>query len=196
MVPPCFQFLCIFSSYWAEWQKFFTHAYLFPSLSNFLLIRMHCSSVWRKWSLNISQLSWTTLPCTTWSHVILPRRSLKKLKLALLKSMSAILLVSLLPPQPVVNSTISCSLQPRPLPTFMILNSVYLTCKYIYDIVTHEFFSFKAKLTNPRAFCNIVTLSVSSHYACSTTFSFVMAKHPVKQNSLVLFPKFSYTGFP
>lgn len=52
---------------------------------------MYCSWAWRKWSLDIHLLSWTPLPSMVNSHGILPRRSVKRPKLALMNSRVAIL---------------------------------------------------------------------------------------------------------
>lgn len=81
------------------------HEGLLLLLPNFLLFGMHHFCAWKKWSLNINQLSKTLLPCRACSHVILPRRSLRRPNLALLKSLVA--LPSLLT---VLNSTVLWSL--------------------------------------------------------------------------------------
>lgn len=80
---------------------------LFFPLPDFLHIWKDCSHTWRKWSSNINWLSLTSLPCRVCSYGILPRRFLKKLKLALLKSVVVNLLAALLSPHPVLNSTLS-----------------------------------------------------------------------------------------
>lgn len=72
------------------------YAGLLPTFPDFLLIWFHCSWAWRKWSLNINQLSWIPLPCRSCSHGILPR-SLSRLQLTLLKSMVKILLPCFIP---------------------------------------------------------------------------------------------------
>lgn len=85
-----------------------------------------------EWSWNINQVSGTPLACITCSHVILSRRSLKKLKLALLKSIVATSLISLLPPRPVVKSTISWSLQLR-----LLLYNIKFFVNVFYNRVMH-----------------------------------------------------------
>lgn len=79
---------------------------------------MHWFWAWRKLCSNINQISWKPLPSRAWTHGIPPCRSLKRPNLALLKSRIVILLIDLLPPQRILNYTISCSLQPRLPPTF------------------------------------------------------------------------------
>lgn len=63
--------------------------------------------------MSIKQLLWTPLPSRALSHGIPPNRSLKRTKLPLLKSRVAVLLIALLLPCRILNSTISWSLQPR-----------------------------------------------------------------------------------
>lgn len=63
--------------------------------------------------MSIKQLSWTLLPSRVLSHGIPPNRSQKRTKLLVLKSRAAILLVALLHPCRILNSTISWTQKPR-----------------------------------------------------------------------------------
>lgn len=65
----------------------------------------------------------SSLFSTTVLHWILPSRPLDWLKSALMKTRDVILLFALFPPLRILKSTISCSLQPRLLPTFASLIS-------------------------------------------------------------------------
>lgn len=53
----------------------FIHAGLLAFFSNFLLLRMDCSWPWRRWRLNINQLSLTPHPFKALSHGTVSSRS-------------------------------------------------------------------------------------------------------------------------
>lgn len=86
-------------------------------LLDMLLIGLSYSWTWRWKSLKINQVCWITLLFRTLSPGILPSRSLKSLNLTLLKARVVILLVALLPPLRILNSTISQLVQPVLTPT-------------------------------------------------------------------------------
>lgn len=78
---------------------------------------------WRS-PLKINQLSWTPVFFSqSVLHWILPIRLLKWLKSALMKTRDVILLFASFPALRILNSIISCSLQPRLLLTFTALTS-------------------------------------------------------------------------
>lgn len=71
VVGPCFHLLCISCLHLSnDRSSLFIHEGLLPSLSDYLLTRMHCSWPWEKWSLNINQLSLILLTCRAHSHEI------------------------------------------------------------------------------------------------------------------------------
>ena len=94
------------------------HVGLLPPFLDFLLRGMQRSWAWRKWCLNSDQHSWNPLPSRALTHGIPPSSSLKRPKSALLRSKVLILLIALLPPRRILNSTISQALQPSLPPTF------------------------------------------------------------------------------
>lgn len=99
-----FHFLCIsFLHSNNDGSSLIIHRPLSP-WPDFFLTGMQHSWNWRKWSLNINQLSWTSVSCKHHSHGILPRRSLKRLKLALLKFMVRISLPCFLLPHTELHS--------------------------------------------------------------------------------------------
>lgn len=98
-----------------------------PAPSAHLPIGIYCSWVWRKWSLDIHLLSWTPLPSVVNSHGILPWRSVKRPKLALMKSRVAILFLALLSTCGLQNSMISWSLS-QGCPNPHISNQTFLVC--------------------------------------------------------------------
>lgn len=67
------------------------HAGLLSFLIHFLLCGMECSWAWRWCSLDINHVSWVPLPYRAFFYGILPSKSLKLLKSALLKSNAMIL---------------------------------------------------------------------------------------------------------
>ena len=94
------------------------HTGLLLPFPNFILSGIHRSWASKKWHLSVDQLSWVPLPSNMLAQGIPPGRSLKRLKLALLKSRVVILLVALLLPYKILNSTISWLLQPKLPPNF------------------------------------------------------------------------------
>lgn len=62
-LPPCFYPLYI-SSLWMSFTRssFFIHVGHVAFFSDSLFVGMHCSWMWRSWSLNINQLPWAPLP--------------------------------------------------------------------------------------------------------------------------------------
>lgn len=90
----------------------FIRAGLLAFLPDFAFVVMELSWAWRRWSLNIQEVSWALLPSSTLAHKTLLRRSLKMWKSVLLNSRTLSLLFSLLPTPRILNSTILCSLNP------------------------------------------------------------------------------------
>ena len=91
----------------------FMHAGILEFLPDFLFVGMPCSWAWRRWSLNMSHISWAPLPFRALSNGTLLSRSLKGLESALLKSRVVSLLHTLLAALRILNSIISWPLQPR-----------------------------------------------------------------------------------
>lgn len=103
--PTCFHLKCVSCLHLSKDRNSFNiHTDPFTLLPDFLLIERHCSWNWGKWSLAVNHLSWTPFSYSACFQGILPRTSLKRLKLALLKPIVAILLPALSPPCLVLNA--------------------------------------------------------------------------------------------
>lgn len=108
----------------------FIRAGLLAFLPDFAFVVMELSWAWRRWSLNIQEVSWALLPSSTLAHKTLLRRSLKMWKSVLLNSRTLSLLFSLLPTPRILNSTILCSLNPWLPLTFTTPTSLSLLVSY------------------------------------------------------------------
>jgi len=114
VVRPFFHSTWTFLPFSLSMSYLFIHAGPLPSFHDFLLFGMHRSWAWKKWCLSVKQFSWAVpLSSNTLPHGIPLSRSLKRSKLALLKSRAAILLNTFLLPHKILNSTILWSLHPK-----------------------------------------------------------------------------------
>lgn len=73
----------------------FIQASPLPLFPNFILLGMHQCWTWKKWCLNINQISWVFLPSNAITHWIIPVRSSKRSKLVVRMSRVAVLHIAI-----------------------------------------------------------------------------------------------------
>lgn len=117
LTHPCFHPPYAFFVFWSMTRIFLLiHSGLLPFLPDFLYTSVDHSWNWRRWPLNIKNISWVPLSSTALSHRIFVL-CLRRPK-ALLTSRVVSLIFTLLLPLRILSSTISWSLQSRMTLTF------------------------------------------------------------------------------